>query len=110
FLRFQVDEIEGAEIEEGEEERLEEESRRLSHAEELITLAGSLSQLIATGDGSVTERLGEARRGIEQLVRIDSSQQELSELFDGAWYALEELGSRLEDYLTVVEHDPARLE
>jgi DNA repair protein RecN (Recombination protein N) len=110
FLRFQVTEIEAAALEEGEDDRLEDESRRLSHAEELITLAGTLAQVIAAGDDSATDRLGEARRGLEQLVRIDPSQRELSELFDNAWYALEELGSRLEDYLGEVEHDPARLE
>jgi DNA repair protein RecN (Recombination protein N) len=110
FLRFQLSEIDGAAPEVGEEERLEEESRRLSHAEELVTLAGSLSESIAGGSNSIGDRLGGLRRALDQLVRIDPSQQELSELFDTAYYALEELGTRLEAYLPLVEHDPSRLE
>src|SRR5690606_19888155 len=85
-------------------------SRRLTHAEELISLAESLSRAVSGGDSSASGRLGSMRRTLDQLIRLDDSQRELSELFDTAYYALEELGSRLEDYLQVVEHDPTRLE
>ena len=43
-------------------------------------------------------------------MRIDASQAEAQELFDTAYYALEELGTRMGDYAAGVEHDPARLE
>src|SRR5690606_22739902 len=91
-------------------ERLESESRRLSHAEELMELVESLVRSLSSEGGSASERLGAARRGIDRLLSIDPDRQEVSELFDTAWYALEELGSRLEDYLATIEHDPARLE
>ncbi|MEX2584287.1 MAG: DNA repair protein RecN [Gemmatimonadota bacterium] len=110
LLRFQVEEIASAEIDPAAEDRLEEEAQRLAHAEELISLAGALSLTIASGGDSAAGRLGSARRPIEQLVRIDESQAELEELYDTAYYALEELGSRLQQYLLVVEHDPARLD
>src|SRR5690606_37801265 len=42
FLRFQLDEIDSAGVQLGEEERLDEEARRLSHAEELISLSDSI--------------------------------------------------------------------
>jgi DNA repair protein RecN (Recombination protein N) len=110
YLRFQVREIEGAAVQSGEDERLEEEARRLSHAEELLALAGNLARAIGSGGDSASDRLGAARRGLDQLVRIDPSQGELSELFDTAYYALEELTNRLEKYLLLVEHDPRRLD
>jgi len=110
LLRFQVDEIESSSIEVGEEERLADESRRLSHAEELLALAEALSGSITGDADSTVSKLGSARRGLDQLVRIDPSRADLSELYDTAYYALEELGSRLQEYLTIVEHDPARLE
>lgn len=110
FLRFQVDEIEAAGVESGEEERLQEEFQRLSHAEELISLAGSVVESVAGGSESASGRLGSVRRALDQLVRIDPAQQGTSELFDTAYYALEELAARLEAYLLVIEHDPDRLE
>ncbi|MQA90773.1 MAG: DNA repair protein RecN [Gemmatimonas sp.] len=110
LLRFQVDEIEAAAVDPEEEGRLEADVQRLSHAEELMSLAASLSEVLATGEGSASNQLTSVRRPLEQLVRIDASQAELQELYDSAYYALEELGSRLDDYLQVVEHDPVRLE
>ncbi len=109
LLRFQVAEIEAAEIESGEETKLEVEARRLSHAEELLELTESLVRAISGGD-SASQRLGAARRGIERLVVIDPACADLSELFDTAWYAIEEIGSRLDDYAAGIEHDPARLD
>jgi DNA repair protein RecN (Recombination protein N) len=110
FLRFQVDEIEAAELVADEEDTLEEQIRRLSHAEELISLATALADSLTTGDEALSSGLGALRRSLDQLVRIDPSQVGLSELHDTAYYALEELGSRLADYAGSVEHDPARLD
>jgi len=110
LLRFQVQEIEAAEVDVSEVERLDEEARRLSHAEELTSLAASLAATIGSDPGSLSSRLGSARRSLDQLIRIDPSQETLAELHDTAYYALEELGSRLEEYLLLVEHDPDRLE
>jgi DNA repair protein RecN (Recombination protein N) len=110
FLRFQADEILAAELSAGEEDTLEETARRLSHAEELISLASGLADALATADDSLTGRLAAVRRPLDQLVRIDASQAPLQELYDTAYYALEELGDRLADYAASVEHDPARLE
>mgnify|MGYP002779404110 FL=1 len=109
FLRFQVSEIEAAGVETDEEERLDEEASRLSHAEELLSLAATLSKAVAGGD-SASSRMGSVRRSLDQLIRIDPSQSELAELYDTAYYALEELGSRLDQYQQIVEHDPKRLD
>jgi len=110
LLRFQVEEIEAAGVDPGEEGPLDAEIQRLTHAEELIGLAKSIATAVSAGSDSAGARLASVRRPLDQLVRIDPAQAELQELFDTAYYALEELGSRLEAYLLVVEHDPARLE
>jgi DNA repair protein RecN (Recombination protein N) len=110
FLRFQVDEIEAAELRAGEEQALEDEQRRLSHSEELMALSTALAEALTDGDESLVTRLAGLRRGIDQLVRIDQAQQEVSELFDNAYYTLEELGNRMARYAESVEYDPARLE
>lgn len=109
FLRHQVEEIGGAELRPGEEAELESDSRRLSHAEELLALAGGLAEALREGEGALADRLGSLRRNLDQLLRIDEDQQELGELFDTAFYALEELGTRLAGYAAAVEHDPVRL-
>jgi DNA repair protein RecN (Recombination protein N) len=110
FLRFQVEEIGAAELRPGEPEELEEEARRLAHSEELTALSTSLQLEITAGDETLVTRLGGLRRALDQLVRIDPAQQPLRELYETAYYALEELGTCLGDYAESVEHDPARLE
>ncbi len=110
FLKFQAEEIEAAALRVGEEEELEDEARRLSHAEELTALASSLHEAVAGGENSLNDRLGTLRRLIDQLLRIDPSQAPAEELYDTAYYALEELGARMELYAAGIEHDPARLD
>ncbi len=110
FLRFQADEIESAELTPTEEGELQEEETRLAHSEELMELSGALQQTVIGDDESLLNALGGIHRGVEQLVRIDRSQQAAQELYDTAYYALEELGNRMGEYLASVEHDPARLE
>jgi DNA repair protein RecN (Recombination protein N) len=110
FLRFQLDEIEAAALQPGEDEALKEEERRLAHSEELMSLAAALSAALTGDDDSILDRLGALRRGLEQLMRIDRAQESAGELFDTAYYALEELGNRMTDYSTSIEHDPARLD
>ncbi|HSR41004.1 MAG TPA: AAA family ATPase, partial [Longimicrobiales bacterium] len=110
FLRFQLDEIDAAEIDPDEEEDLEAESRRLEHAEDLARLSESLSQGLYEGEASVAEVLGALRRDLNELLRIDPSQEPTRELLETAYYNIEELGRRMAGYATQVEHDPARLD
>ena len=110
FLRFQADEIEKAALKADEEEALEDEARRLSHSEELTTLAAGLHRALGGGDGALVGRLASLHRSIDQLVRIDGAQESLRELYDTAYYALEEMAQRMEAYGAGIEHDPARLE
>lgn len=110
FLRFQAEEIEAAELDPAEEAALEDEARRLSHSEELQTLSGSLFDALSATDAGLVEGLGGLRRTVEQLIRIDPEQAPVQELYDAAYYALQELGERMEKYGATIEHDPARLD
>jgi DNA repair protein RecN (Recombination protein N) len=110
FLRFQLGEIEEAAIDPGEEARLAEESRRLEHAEDLARLAQALHHGLYEGEAAVAGMLGEMRRELDQLIRIDPSQESARELLDTAYFSVEELGQRMGDYAGRIEHDPARLD
>ncbi|HEU4559527.1 MAG TPA: DNA repair protein RecN, partial [Longimicrobium sp.] len=110
FLRFQADEIETANLRPGEEEELEDEARRLNHSEELQAISGGLSDAVTGSDRALLGEVGGLRRPIDQLVRIDPAQDEVRELFETAYYALQELGERMERYAATIEHDPRRLE
>jgi DNA repair protein RecN (Recombination protein N) len=110
FLRYQAEEIEGAALEPGEEDELEDEARRLSHSEELTALSAAVYDALSGSGRSVVGTLGSLSRTLDRLIGIDPSQSELRELYDTAYYALQELGERTERYGSTIEHDPARLD
>ncbi|HUE77054.1 MAG TPA: DNA repair protein RecN [Longimicrobiales bacterium] len=110
FVRFQLQEIEAAELDPAEEGRLEEESRRLEHAEDLARLSEGLHQALYEDERSVSGVLGELRRELDQLIRIDPSQASAREMLETAYYNAEELGRRMGEYASRIEHDPARLD
>ncbi len=108
WLSHVAKEIAEAQLKEGEEERLDDEARRLTHAEELQQLVGELTDTLES-DGAAMQALGHLQKPLAALQKIDPSTQRLQELYDNAWYALEELAREAQAYADGVEHDPARL-
>jgi DNA repair protein RecN (Recombination protein N) len=109
YLRHVVAEIEGARLVDGEEERLEEEGRRLEHAEELRSLAGGIARALEGDDETVLQKLASVQRSMAAILRIDPGLARLQELFDSAYYALDELAREIDSYEGAVELDPERL-
>jgi DNA repair protein RecN (Recombination protein N) len=109
YLRFVVREIEDAAPVAGEDDTLEGEIRRLSHAEELQGLAAQAAAAISGDDRAALTRLAVVRRSLAALVRIDPDLERLQAGFDAAVYALDELSSELEQYAETIEADPQRL-
>ena len=110
YLRHVAKEIEDARLSPGEDTKLEDEARVLENADELRTLASSLSELLSGEDTSVLSQLGAAQRPLTSIERIDPSAARMQELFDAGFYALQELARSVEDYAGSVDLDPARLD
>jgi len=110
YLRHVVQEIEGAKLVDGEDVRLEDEARRLEHAEELRELASGISSAIEGDDGTLLEQLSQLSRLLSGIQRIDPALSRLQELYDAAYYNLEALAREISDYESTVELDPSRLE
>ena len=110
YLQHVAKEIADARLAEGEELKLEDEVRRLAHAEELRTLAGEIGAVLDGGDEAVLRRVGHLQRTLASLQKIDPTTARLQELYDAAYYALEELSHEADAYREGIEHDPKRLE
>lgn len=109
LYRFQVDEIRAANLQLGEDEQLETEARRLTHAEKLIALAGSAYDALM-GEHGAYDQAANAARNLTEIARIDPSVAAWSELLEGALVQLEEVARNLRAYAESIEYDPARLE
>jgi len=109
YLRFVVREVDDVNPVVGEDDTLEAEIRRLSHAEELQGLAAQAAQAIAGDERAALSRLAGVRRALSSLARIDADTGALQSGFDAAVYSLEELARELEAYAEGIEADPERL-
>ena len=109
WLRHVAQEVAEARLQEGEDARLEDEARRLEHADELRTLAGGLAEGLEGDEDALLTRLGGLQRTLAQLVKIDPSISRVQESFDAGYYALEAMARELSAYADGVELDPARL-
>jgi DNA repair protein RecN (Recombination protein N) len=110
YLRHVTKEIGDARVSVGEDERLEDEARRLEHADELRQLTEAATAAISGDEASIVDQTGALGRTLAAIQKIDPSLDRLSELYDAAFYNIEELGRELDAYLGTIELDPARLE
>jgi DNA repair protein RecN (Recombination protein N) len=110
FLRFQLTEVDEARPAPGEDEALKAEARRHEHSEDLIQGAVTVYDALYGGDDSISDRLTSARRTLERLTEFDPELAGDLELLAGAIHAVTDVGRRLGDYASSIDHDPERLE
>ncbi len=112
LLEFQVNEIRSARLQPGEEERLTEEHRRLSNAEEIRRRAEAAYAALRQGRPGrppALDLLAEAALELKALAEFDRGLEPyLSELTD-VTERLADLARALRAYAEGVEADPARL-
>ncbi len=112
LLRFQVEEIESARLEVGEEEALLEERTRLANAEQLAALASEAYALLyegSNGSSAALDLIGQAMRALAALAKIDPATAEIAQAVEAASYQLDDAARTLRHYQDTIEFNPARL-
>lgn len=110
FLKFQINEIEVAEIkDENEDEELCQELEILENAEKLKELTGTSYWAINGDDGSIVEALGKIKADISKAASFDSKLEEIEQNIIEACEILREAGSDLNSYSRNLENDTERL-
>lgn len=109
ILRFQIDELERSELAVGEDERLEEERRRLMNVEKLTMLCGESFDAIYEDSDSAIARISQAARRIEELSGFEPSFRPYLEGIESSRALLEDLAASLRDFAAGLEFQPGRL-
>jgi DNA repair protein RecN (Recombination protein N) len=115
FLRFEIDEIERAELRVGESEELEAERKVLNNAERLRELCAQVYGALKGGEVSTDgfqpalDQLRPALRALNELVRLDKHLKEEEDGLAEAIYRLEEVATSISGYQSDIEDDPQRL-
>ncbi len=106
----QVEEIARAGLRPGEEEDLDQERRRLGHAERLREVCLECEALLLAERDSVIDRLGHLRKRLREAAQFDPSLEGPASLLDTAIPYLEEAAQSVRQYASRLEGDPERLE
>ncbi len=110
LLRFQINEIETANLGPGEEEGLTEEIRILSSAGRLAELANEAYDSLYASDLSCITKLSRILDSLREISNIDSRANDAFKSLKNAPPLLEEAGYFLRDYKDSLNYDPKRLE
>ena len=110
FLKFQVNEIEEANIQSPtEDEELNSELEILANSEKLKELTGQSYWAINGDDGSIMEALSKIKQNISKAASMDTNLEELEQRFIEVSENLKDLSSELRDYSQNMDNDEARL-
>ena len=110
---FQKEEIEAAELQEGEEDALLEQKKRLSSMERLIRLTGESVTLLYDGDDrapSACDQLGDALAKLQEAAEYDAALSPLADALADGYAAVEDCARELKREAEEQEADPEELE
>jgi len=110
ILRFQVDEIQRANIRPGEKAELENERSVLANREKVFALANEAYALLYESEHAITGQVDRLTRVIQQLAEFDSGWTTYLESLRESLYRLEDLAYAARDYTGTVDFSPERLD
>lgn len=110
LYRFQVEELEDAELDPHEEEKLEEEINLLDNAEELDQKAGSIVEIGDRDEINVIDLLNQIKLHLEDISRIEPEFESYLEEISSARISIQETVQFAERYRSKIEFNPNRLE
>ncbi len=112
IIDYQLEEIDSANLEEGELEEVKQELSRLNHQEEIHSITGEAGELVNGSEyeeGALLDSMGDLKAKLNGIAEYDSELAELSELAEEIYYSLQDLGYRLRDYHEDQVFDPGRV-
>ena len=95
ILKYQIDEIENANLKEGEPEELEDTLNRISQSEKVTSAISELESVLTGEDYSLISSLSAAKNKISSLSNVDSELAEISERLSASVIELEDVAESL---------------
>lgn len=104
-----LEELETAQIKEGEEEELFAEYTLLSNSEEISQKIFEMNQALSGERNPLLSLLNRQKQSLESLIGFDPSLQEPAQAFQNAYLELQEISHFLHSYQNGLNFDPERL-
>ena len=110
YIRFQLEQLEEANLSVGEQEELEQETDTLSHAEEIKAGLFRVGQLLTSDEGGLLAGLKESLNTMLGLQKVYSPATELAERLESTYIELKDVSQEVSSQEEDVEFNPDRLE
>lgn len=99
FLQYEIDEIEEAHLQPGEDEQLETDYRRLANGRKIMESAAECKDLCSDGMNSVADNIGRAVRSLLSVAEYDEQISSLSDQLQEIDSLMNDFNRDLSDYL-----------
>lgn len=110
YIRFQLEQLEEANLSAGEQEELEQETDTLNHAEEIKAGLFRVGQLLTSDEGGLLAGLKESLNTMLGLQKVYSPATELAERLESTYIELKDVSQEVSSQEEDVEFNPERLE
>ena len=110
YIRFQLEQLEEANLTDGEQEELEQEAEMLTHAEDIKAGLYRAGQALNADEGGVLEALKDCQNTMMGLRSVFAPAGELADRLDSVYIELKDISQEVSDKEEEVEFNPARLD
>ena len=110
YIRFQVEQLEEANLQAGEQETLEQEAETLTHAEEIQSSLYKVDQLMASDEMTLLSVTKDCMQTLQGISRVYAPSQEWIERLNSCYIELKDLAHEIANASEEVEFNPTRLD
>ena len=110
FLQFQYDELEAAQLAEGEQEELEQQSETMSHAEDIKTALYEADNALTGDECGVVSQVKSAYNALNGISKVMPKTAELTERLDSCRIELKDIADEVSQLLERTDFNPAELD
>ena len=110
FLQFQYQELEGARLNIGEQEELEQKSDTMTHAEDIKSALYTADNALQADETGIVSQMRSALNAMKGISRVFSEAEELATRMDSTYIELKDIAQEVGSLLGNVDFDPAELD
>ena len=109
YIRFQVQQLEDAHLQAGEQEELEQELEMLTHAEDIKSSLFKVNQLMDEGEMNLVSLSKEAMQVLQSISRVYAPASEWSNRLESCYLELKDMAHEIAYASDEIEFNPTRL-
>ena len=110
YIRFQLKQLDEANLQEGEQTELEQEAETLSHAEDIKAALYKADQILSSNEMSLLSATKECMQTLHGLSKVYTPSQEWTNRLESCYIELKDLSHEIANASEDVEFNPTRLD